>query len=237
MALLDKILTKKLFSLTPPKYDPVKGTLQEMTGEKFEIDAVISENEGRSVSVTNYPLESGASFAEHANQLAFNLSVSGIISDTSLSYFDTATNFGGSTIGSLLGYPSKSQKAYDTITKWASTGQPLLVRTKFQQQGYYRGTGFTKVPVPFVIESLAINRTKDVGSAISFALNLREIRLVPNIKNKTIFLPVIPTEIPPATDKGSAGPSPGTKANAAAAKNANPIAERAAILRDSARSR
>jgi len=218
-SLKNLIFGSRYFSITPLKYVPTKGTLEELSKELFELDAVVSDNEQRSVSVTNYPLESGGSFAEHANQLAFTLSVNGVISDSSLSYLDIGQNFQGSPLGQLAGFQSKSQAAYDKLTKWAETGQPLLVRTKFKQQGYYQGTGSTRRPVPFVIESFSVSRNKDIGKAIPISMVLREIRLIPGIKNKTSISTYIPSEIPTVTDKGNADINAGTKASSAQKNN------------------
>lgn len=224
---LEGLLKGQRFSLTPLKYDPSKGSLEILKNEEFTIDAVVSEGETRSVSVTNYTLETGGSFAEHANQLAFTLSVSGVISDASLSYGDLASSARGSAIGSALGFPSKSQKAYDTMTKWAETAQPLLVKTKFKQQGYFKGKGSSLQPVPFVIESFSVNRTKDVGSAISFSMVVREIRLIGNVKASTNLLPIIPTDKPPVIDKGGGGPENNQKSQNAALKNASEVGQTA----------
>jgi hypothetical protein len=237
------LLFGRSFSLTPLKYNPTAGTLEELSKDIFGMDAVVSDNEQRSISVTNYPLESGGSFAEHANQLAFTLSVNGVISNASMSYFFLSPKeVASSSVASLAkragldGYQSKTQAAYDKLTKWAETGQPLLVRTKFQQAGYYKGTGLTRRAVPFVIESFSISRNKDIGDAIPISMVLREIRLIPGIKNKTIISTYIPSEIPTVTDKGNADVNSGTKASSAqknndTSKQSNAILKRANELK------
>lgn len=211
----DSFLGKSTFSITPLKYDASSGSLS-VEKNSFIADALIQENETRGVSITNYPLENGGSFAEHAAQLAFNITINGVISDSSMSYFDTLTSIGSSPLGQLVGFESKTQAAYNLLTGWAETGQPLLVKTKYKKDGYKDKSG---AYIPFVVESFSIQRTPTSGSAIHFSMSLRQIFLISISKNLTSISPIPPGAIPTITDKGAAAASSNLKAGSAQAAN------------------
>jgi hypothetical protein len=224
-AILKDIFTKASFTLTPLKYSSSKGSLEEEKGPIFAMDALVQESEQRAISVTNYPIEGGGEFAEHAQQLAFTLNVSGIVSDASLSYVETFSlgGLGGTALGQIAGLESKTQKTYDLLTKWAETGQPLLVRTKFKRQGYYKQTKSGTNPVPFVIESFSHTRNKETGGAISISMSLREVRMVKLKSSAGFSLPFIGQVKPSADAKSPSGPVSNEKSATAAANNKSSV--------------
>jgi hypothetical protein len=152
-------------------------------GVQFSADAIVSEAYSRSVSVSSYPVEKGVAISENAMANNFNISISGITSDASMSYFDTVDSLSGSLLGQLSGaltggavnLESKSQKAWNQLNKWVDNGQALQVNCKFAKDGFRAKDGST---IPWVINSLSVNRDKNTGSALSFNLTLQQIQLV-----------------------------------------------------------
>jgi len=205
--------SKKSFSITPLKYNPTDGSLEIEIKKELFLDATVNQDESHAVSVTNYPLESGGSFAEHAQELALTISVTGIISDASLSYVDTVSSLQGSFLGQLVGAESKSQKAYTKLTTWSSAGQPLFVKTKYKKEGFWKLSGAQRIAIPFVIESINFTRNKDTGDALSFSMTLRQIRLISPKKDLVSFQKIA------VPDKGSAGPNDSLKADEAQKNN------------------
>jgi hypothetical protein len=215
--IFDFLLTRSNFVVTPLSYSPTTGTLSK-DGDPFYCDAVVNESEQRGISITNYPLESGASFAEHASQLAFTISVNGIVSNASMSLL-SGSSFSSSLLGqSLTNIESRTQAAYKLLTGWAEIGQPLLVQTKYKKDGYKDKTGRF---IPFAIESFSIQRNAQTGDSLNFNMTLRQIYLVSIQRNQTTILPIPPGTIPTVSDKGDAAASESLKADAAAKAGKN----------------
>ena len=145
----------------------------------FSADAVITENYTKSASVSSYPVEVGTNISDSARLNDFSISITGISSDSSMSYLDTFSSISNSAIGGLVSSAfdvvAKSQEVYNQLNLWIDTGTPLIVAGKFAESGYTDDTG---APLPFVIESLNIPRAADTGSAVKFTINLKAIRQV-----------------------------------------------------------
>lgn len=144
-------------------------------GTILTADAVISENYNKSASVTTYPVESGNDIAEHAMVSSFTISINGINSDASMSYFDLLENVASSAIGQLFGGASKSQGVWTLLNRWLDTGVKLQVKCIYEKEGFKDSGGAI---IPFVLESLGVSRNKDVGAAIRYNITLRQISLV-----------------------------------------------------------
>lgn len=217
----DYLLTRSNFVITPLKYTSGNGSLAK-DGEPFYCDAVVNENEQRGISITNYPLESGGSFAEHASQLAFTISVNGVVSNATMSLL-SGSSFTSSVVGqAVTKTESRTQAAYNLLTGWAEIGQPLLVQTKYKKDGYKDKNGRF---IPFAIEAFSINRNAQTGDSLNFSMTLRQIYLVSIQKNTTTVIPIPPSAIPSVTDKGDAAASESLKADAAskAGKNGSTV--------------
>ena len=140
----------------------------------FTAEAVVSEVYDKFSNVTTYPAERGGNITEHSSVVDFTISISGVTSDASMSYFNLLEDIASSSLGQLFGASSKSQGVWDQLNLWQDEGTPLQVKTKFAKDGFKDGLNIT----PFVIESLSIPRDKNVGSAIRYNMRLRRIRLV-----------------------------------------------------------
>lgn len=139
------------------------------TGNILKADAVISESYSKSATVTSYPVEDGNDIAEHAMVNNFSISINGISSDSSMSYFDILENVQSSALGKLFGGASKSQGVWDTLNRWLDDGVALKVKCLYETDGFKD---------PFVIESLNVPRDKSIGAAIKYNISLRRIALV-----------------------------------------------------------
>lgn len=150
----------------------------------LEADAVVQENYSKSVNVTTYPVEKGNDIGEHANVSAFTITITGISSDASMSYFNLKENVANSAVGRLFNTATKSQAVWTLLNRWADTGTPLQVKAKFAKSGFvemdYENPTINDsgAIVPFVIESLSVPRNKDIGAAINYTITLRRIRQV-----------------------------------------------------------
>jgi hypothetical protein len=215
--IFDFLLTRSNFIITPLKYTSSSGGLAT-DGDPFYCDAVVNESEQRGISITNYPLESGGSFAEHASQLAFTITVNGIVSNATMSLL-SGSSFSSSLIGQgLTSTESRTQAAYKLLTGWAEIGQPLLVQTKYKKDGYKDKSGKF---IPFAIEAFSIQRNAQTGDSLNFNMTLRQIYLVSIQKNTTTILPIPPSAIPTIVDKGDAAASESLKSDAASKAGKN----------------
>ena len=147
----------------------------KISGGTLLADAVLSENYNKSANVTTYPTEDGNDIAEHASVSGFSVTVSGITSDASMSYFDTLESIASSSLGQLFGAASKSQGVWTQLNEWMDNGQPLQLKAKYAKDGFIDKKN--KI-IPFVIESLSVPRDAAGGSAIRYNLSLRAIQLV-----------------------------------------------------------
>ena len=138
-------------------------------GNILKSDAVISESYSKSATVTSYPVEQGNEISEHAMVNNFSISINGISSDSSMSYFDIIENVASSAIGKLFGGASKSQGVWNTLNRWLDDGTALTVKCLYEKDGFKD---------PFVIESLNVPRDKSIGAAIKYNITLRRISLV-----------------------------------------------------------
>jgi len=145
----------------------------------FSADAVLNENYSKSASVSSYPVEVGTNISDNSRLNDFSISITGISSDSSMSYLDTLSSITNSALGGLVSSAfdavSKSQEIYNQLNLWVDNGTALIVATKFAESGYTDDTG---APLPFVIESLNIPRAADVGDAVKYNINLKAIRQV-----------------------------------------------------------
>lgn len=139
------------------------------SGNILEADAVISESYQKSANVTSYPVEDGNEIAEHSMVSSFSISINGINSDSSMSYFDIKENVASSALGKLFGGASKSQGVWNTLNRWLDEGVALKVKCLYEKDGFKD---------PFVIESLNVPRDKNIGAAIKYNITLRRIALV-----------------------------------------------------------
>ena len=145
----------------------------------FQADAILTENYNKTASVSSYPVEQGTNISDNSRLNNFTISISGISSDSSMSYLDTFSSISNSAIGGIIGgafdVVAKSQEIYNQLNNWVDNGTSLVVASKFAESGYTDQQG---APLPFVIESLNIPRAADTGDAVKYTINLKAVRQV-----------------------------------------------------------
>jgi len=153
----------------------------------FQADVISNENYQHQSVVTSYPVDKDSDISDHAFDKAFNISITAIQSQTVFSYVDTIGNIANSPLvtgaRNLANYwgitdgpvETRVQAAYDLLTEWQRSGQPIAIHCKYAPQGFKDSEGEI---VPFVIESLSIPRDKSVGQAIRVSVSLKRIKLV-----------------------------------------------------------
>src|SRR6185436_6631880 len=213
MAFLKNVLfdtqTMKLIEMV---YD-LDNNLIEGT-EFIQAEVVLNESYTTSASVTNYPVEQGAQLGEHASRESFRISMSGVISDASMSYADTFDSLLGSPIGAIgarfvgSNTRTKSQKAFDKLQEWMAKATPVIVKSHYAKDGF-KSLGLDE-NAPFVIESLTVPRDKSTGQSIRFELSLRQVIIV-TIGSAEVIAGIL--------DKGAQTLMANNKANTADQKN------------------
>jgi hypothetical protein len=125
------------------------------------IDCVVSESHKYDSNVTSYPTEDGASISEHIYNSPFKLSLSGIVTDTPVP----------SSLSAFVPIPAKhdqplSKKAYDYLIELRNNRTVFTVVTGLQ---VYANMAF---------ENITFDRDKDTGKALSFSVELAQIKKV-----------------------------------------------------------
>jgi len=156
------------------------------TSVVFTADAVVTENYDRNNSVATFPIQKSNSGSDHSMPVDFVISVSAIVSDASMSYFNLVDSAAGSTLGQLAGlagsefqFQSKSQRAWNQLNKWMEQSTLLNVHCKFEKDGFKVNEGPNKgQEIPWAIESLGVQRDRNTGKALRYNMNLRMVRQV-----------------------------------------------------------
>lgn len=168
-------------------------------GNILEADAMITETYAKTSSVTSYPVEEGNDIAEHALVNAFSISIAGINSNSSMSYFNMLNDIASSTLGQALGGTSQIQTVWDQLNNWLDLGTALKIKCIYENDGFDN---------PFVIETLNVARNKDIGNAIRYNLTLRQIALVQigkttRVNDKLSIFDTGVKQLGPASGEGS----------------------------------
>jgi hypothetical protein len=145
-----QVITSLFFPVRP------KGKIGTLT-----IDCVVSESHKYDSDVTAYPTEDGASISEHIYNRPFKLSLSGVVSDTPVP----------SSFSSYIPTPQThdqplSKQAYDYLLELRNQRTVFTVVTGLQ---VYANMAF---------ENITFDRDKDTGKALSFSVELTQIKKV-----------------------------------------------------------
>lgn len=151
----------------------------------FRGDVTEAENYSMSSQITSHPVYKKTDITDNARPSDFIVTVTGISSDASMSYFDTLNSAINSNIGSIVRgfanqpdaeeiYLSKSQAVFAQLKKWWETGTPLSIDCAYDVNGL---TDQYNNLAAFIIQNLNIPRTAALGSrAIKFSMSLKQIR-------------------------------------------------------------
>lgn len=177
-SLSDSIFGQSTFSLTELNND---GSIKN-NPTVFTCDAVATENYSKTATVSSYPVEDGNDISDQSLVGGFRLSLNGVVSDSSMSYFDIVdgSSIAGTAAGGLLSRftdfenVTKSQKAWNVLDQFMVRGQPLMLKSKYFINGYKENNKI----VPFVIESLNVPRNAADGQSLRFSIGIRSMRLV-----------------------------------------------------------
>ncbi len=159
----------------------------------FTIDAAIEEIHSYDCTVTQFPVESGATISDHVQLLPIGLQLDCIVTDTPIGPMETVRGYAGSFQGE--GFTQWSDEAHEHFKKLRAKREPFNVTTSLQT--YYN----------LVIESYKPTRRVGDGFALRFTLVCKFIGIVvnerttvkvatPNVGKKQ-NLGSRPTKVPP----------------------------------------
>lgn len=126
----------------------------------LEFDVVMAEDHSWSATPTSNPVEKGSPVTDHVQRSPDELSMSGVISDTSMHGY--LNQFGGM----LSEGESAVQRTFDRLYQLIDMGLPVTVYTRYRQ---YPDMVLTQVSIP---------RKPENGNSIEFTANFKHIRQV-----------------------------------------------------------
>lgn len=156
----------------------------QIQGDGFTVDtrvydAVAKESHVGRAIVTDHPVEVGANISDHTRPLPAELRMSGVVSDMPL--------------GEKY-QPGRAREVYQELETFRDNGTMLTVLTK------------TKTYTNMVILSVASDADKNTDAAISFNLELKNVRIV-NSQTVTLAKTTV-TKAKPTVEGGKQGNTP-----------------------------
>lgn len=170
--------------------------IQNATNTLIQLDASIKEDHGRDSPPTEYPVENGNTISDHVFVKPFNLSITGMISDTPIGdtknlLTEVATTLTSSLVPPLgvvaagAGYAlfkSLSQSKSPSVAAYAQ-----LLQLQANAQPFDVLTTLYRYPSMW-IRSLSAPRDAETGNALLFTVHLTQLILVtPQSVNVQIF--------------------------------------------------
>lgn len=139
------------------------------------LDASVSENHQIEVEVTDHPVEVGADMTDHRRRKPYKLTMEGIVTNTPLPKDSDPVQSLTAPTGSGITWQSRGQgdptlatTAYLKLLDLADSARLLTIITALKT---YENMTVTSIDVP---------RNAQIGQALRFTAQLREIRLVRN---------------------------------------------------------
>ncbi len=154
----------------------------------FTVDAAIEEMHDYSCTVSQFPVEKGATFSDHVQLNPIGLRLDCIVTDTPIGPMEKVRGSVGSFTGE--GFTQWSDEAHEHFKKLRAKREPFDVVTSLQT--YHN----------MVIESYSPTRRAGDGFALRFTLNLKFIGIV---ENGTAF---VRTATPNSKKKSKLGTKP-----------------------------
>ena len=156
----------------------------------FQADVIMSENYNTSSQISSYPVDKDGKISDHSTVKQKKITITAAHSMNALSYLDIDTNILNSplvrgleeftsNVGSDFNQEepvaSRITYIYNLLEEWQRTGQPLVVKTKFNQTGIKDDENKY---VPYTISNLSVPRNKDLGDIIKVNFTLTEFKTV-----------------------------------------------------------
>lgn len=179
----------------------------------FTVDATLTENHSFEAEATDNPVEEGVVISDHINLKPEMFSLTGVISDTPLS-FGSSLAGAATTAGALAG-----QKIVGPLGAYAGLGAGavanlLIGPSNRMKNAFDHLRNLQSARVPFtvvtglnvyenmVITSLTINRDNKSGRSFNFTATLKKIRIV---KSQVVDIKNVPRNVTGASKKTELG--------------------------------
>jgi hypothetical protein len=140
----------------------------------YLIDVSISEDHTFDAEVTDYPVESGSSFADHIRKKPITVTMDGLVPNNPFGNIALKRKSAGEQQAfSVLGQPSDlgkaaASEAYAVLLSVWNAGEPVTIRTSL---GTFERMAMT---------SLSIPRDAQTGDALKFSASFQQIQIVTN---------------------------------------------------------
>lgn len=143
-----------------------------LTLDSIELDAVVSEQHSLTSTITDHPVEEGASVSDHSRPEPPRVQLDCIVSNTPLANRRSSTvrdsASGRSFVVTAEQEPSRGKNAYDRLLQLQEAGSLITVVTSLRT---YES---------MVIESISIPRDAKTSNALRFTVQLKRVRVVKN---------------------------------------------------------
>lgn len=169
-----------------------------ITAPAFEIDCCLTESFSASTTVTDFPVENGVNFSDHAINESITLKINFIVTNYPMSYSEVAASIGAGVIGSLSDSIVSKIAVSETLIKLRETLSPdgyLRSKQAFEKIESIR---INKVPLQIytnmreyqnmVITNFSVENNKDTQESLVGTLTFKEVRVV-DIAEVTITPP------------------------------------------------
>lgn len=145
--------------VTEPLYDGTQDVITEIP-----LDARVGSTYRFSSSITQYPVESGATITDHVHLNPDEISMEGMVSDTPVNELPSVLSLRGDR--EYQGAGTRSQTAFDTLMAVWRDRTPLTVVTEYM------------IFDDMLVESFEVPKSPDRGEAIWFSATLKKINTV-----------------------------------------------------------
>lgn len=157
-----------------PSKDPSKGATWQVDEDTFTSDATVNESYNFMSDIPKFPVQGGYPVTDMAGTNSVTVTITAVNSNATHGVLDLITDnaFANSPLGTVFGYETSVQKAYDKLERWAANGTPLQLKCVYAQEGYKEKNGDI---APFLIGNLSIIRNADTGDSIGYTCTLERV--------------------------------------------------------------
>ena len=163
---------------------------------EVELDASISESHKFTADVTDNPVEGGSVVSDHITLKPIELTIDGMITDSPISFLTGVVDV-------LSGGESRSQQGFDALIALRDSRQLFTVQTGLRA---YENMAMTSLTIP---------RRADIGQALRFQMQVRQLTIV---ESETVDIPpeqVAAANADAAQSEADKGKQSGSAASAA----------------------
>ena len=129
------------------------------------MDVALSETHTAQSEISENPIETGESVADHVRLMPLELEIEGIISDSPITVLGPITGI-FSTITKILGNTSRSIDGYNQLLTLWKTREPFVVVTGL------------KVYENMILTNLSVPRNAQNANAIQFTATMRQVLII-----------------------------------------------------------